>query len=226
MGANTVVIPAKSVRESDANNILAYGPMKDTTTAFRIPNGSIEAYTELWLAQGKEGADLTFTFRDKGFTQLRRGLENMKRVSVLFLGIGSAMSLALVFFFCHLFIAKNKLRTAVERMLGHTKRQCAASLLSGFLLAAALAAAAGCAAGIAAEGQITDKLTSQEYYDTAFTMGLLGSGGAKPAETPMSAPAAAASGLALLLVTGAVSAAFTRANVNAEPLRLLGGGKE
>jgi len=37
MGANTVVIPAASVKESDADNILAYGPMQDTTTSFKSP---------------------------------------------------------------------------------------------------------------------------------------------------------------------------------------------
>ncbi|MDR1299634.1 MAG: hypothetical protein LBJ84_05225, partial [Oscillospiraceae bacterium] len=151
-----VVIPAASVRESDENNIRAYGPMKDATAAFQIPNGTIEAYMEKWLAQGND--ELEITFRDKGYTQLRRGLENMKQVSVLFLAIGAAMSLALVFFFCHVFISKNKLRTAIERMLGFTKAQCAASLLSGFLLAAAVSTVIGCAAGLFAEGQITDKL--------------------------------------------------------------------
>jgi hypothetical protein len=131
MGANTVVIPAASVRESDADNILAYGPMQDTTTTFQIPNGSIETFMERWLSQGNE--ELEFTFYDRGYTQLQRGLENMKRISLLFMAIGAVLSLALVFFFCHVFVSKNKMRTAVERMLGYTRKHCAVSLLSGFL---------------------------------------------------------------------------------------------
>jgi hypothetical protein len=219
-----VVIPAASVRESDENNIRAFGPMKDTTTAFQIPNGSIEAYTERWLAQGNE--DLEITFHDRGYTQLRRGLENMKRVSMLFLAIGAAMSLALVFFFCHMFISKNRLRTAIERMLGYTKKQCAASLLCGFLLTAALAVAVGCAAGIIAEGQITAKLVSQEYYDTSFTIGSLGGGGIELEKSAISALFSPFAGLALLIVTALVSSAFMHGNVKQEPLRLLGGRKE
>ena len=224
MGGNTVVIPAASVRESDADNILAYGPMQDTTTAFQIPNGTIEDFMEHWLSQGDD--TLEFTFHDRGYTQLHRGLENMRRISVLFLAIGSAMSLALVFFFCHVFISKNKLRTAIERMLGYTKKQCAVSLLSGFLLIAASAVTVGCVAGIVAEGQITQRLVSQEYYDTSFTVGPLGSDSAELEKTTVSALFSPAAGLALLIVTGLISAAFMRGNTRKEPLKLLGGRQE
>ncbi len=224
MGANTIVIPAKSVHESDENNILAYGPMTDTTTTFQIPNGSIETFMARWAEQGID--DLEFTFHDRGYTQLHQGLENMKRISLMFLAIGAAMSLALVFFFSHVFISKNKMRTAIERMLGYTKRQSAASLLSGFLLAAVLAVTVGCVAGILAEGQITDKLTSQEYYDTSYTIGPLGCGRIELEKNTVSALYAPAAGLALLLVTGLISAAFVHGNVKEEPLKLLGGRKE
>jgi hypothetical protein len=220
MGANTVVIPARSVRESDEDNIIAYGPMKDTTTTFQIPNGSIEAYTERWLAQGND--ELEITFHDKGYTQLQRGLENMKRVAALFMAIGAAMSLALVFFFCHVFISKNKIRTAIERMLGYTKKQCVASLLCGFLLVAALSVAVGCFIGVKAQGQITDSLVSREYYDMSFTTGVLGSEGVALVETAASALFSPVAGLALLVVTGLVSVAFIHGNVKQEPLGLLG----
>ncbi|WP_207650760.1 FtsX-like permease family protein [Sporobacter termitidis] len=224
MGANTVVIPAASVRESDADNILAYGSMKDTTTTFQIPNGTIETFMKNWLLQGN--AELDFTFHDRGYTQLHSGLENMKRISVLFLAIGSAMSLALVFFFCHVFISKNKMRTAIERMLGYTRKQCAASLLSGFLLAAVLAVAVGAAAGIYAEKQIANKLISQQYYDTSFTVGPLGGDGVALKERTPSGLYSPAAGLALLLTTTLVSVVFMRGNVKEEPLKLLGGRKE
>jgi hypothetical protein len=224
MGANTVVIPARSVRESDTDNIIDYGPMEDTTTAFQIPNGTIEAYVEKWLAQDNE--ELEITFHDKGYTQLQRGLENMKRIAALFLAIGTAMSLALVFFFCHVFISKSKMRTAIERMLGYTKKQCAASLLWGFLLAAALSVAAGCAIGAVAQGQITDSLVSREYYDMSFTTGVLGSESVALVENDVSALFSPVAGAALLAVTGVVSAVFIRGNVKQEPLALLGGRQD
>ena len=221
MGANTVVIPSASVRESDADNIIDYGPMRDTTTSFRIPNGSIEVYMEKWLAQGIDGLEITF--HDRGYTQLHRGLENMKRVATLFLAIGAAMSVALVFFFCNVFITKNRMRTAVERMLGFTKRQCAASLLTAFLLAAVIATAAGCAVGAYAEKRISDSVTLQPSYNTTYTVGPLGEKGSGLEETEISSLYAPAAGIALLVMTVLVSALFMRGNVKKEPLQLLGG---
>ena len=221
MGANTVVIPMASVRESDENNILDYGPMEDATTSFQIPNGTIEAYTEKWLAQGIDGLEITF--HDRGYTQLHRGLEDMKRVAMLFIAIGVAMSITLVFFFCNVFITKNRTRTAIERMLGFTKMQCAASLLAAFLLAAVLAVAAGSVTGAYAEKRISDSVATKDYYDTTCTIGPLGEKG-KGLEvvevSPLYAPAA---GAALLALTVIVSAFFMRGNVKGEPLKLLSG---
>ena len=225
MGNNTVIIPRASVQESDAGNILAYGPMKDTTTAFQIPNGSIEDFMEHWLSQGFSD-ELEITFYDRGYTRLWRGLENMKRVSMLFLAIGSAMSLALVFFFCHVFITKNKMRTAIERMLGYTKKQCAVSLLSGFFVSALIAVAVGCAAGVLAQGYITGGIAQQAYFDTSFTIGPLGQYGMQLEEAGISAFYAPISGLALLIECVIVSAIFMRGNVKEEPLKLLGGKRQ
>jgi hypothetical protein len=39
MGGNEVVIPAASVRNSDENNIISFGPMKHHSTSFKIPVG-------------------------------------------------------------------------------------------------------------------------------------------------------------------------------------------
>jgi len=54
LGANTVVVPAASIRESDTDNITEFGPMKHSTTTFEIPNGSIDSFMENWLKTGRE----------------------------------------------------------------------------------------------------------------------------------------------------------------------------
>jgi len=219
LGANAVIVPAASIQESDAENILAYGSMLDATTAFQIPNGTIEEYTKKWAAQGVD--NLEFTFRDRGYTQLKRGLDNMKRISLLFLIIGAAMSLTLAVFFCHLFISRNKLRTAIERMLGYSRKQCVVSLLAGFLLAAVLAITLGSAVGLFTESKITGTLATQEYYDTSFTQGALKDSvdisdiSASPAFAPLV-------GLALFAVIALISLVFIRRNINEEPLVILG----
>ena len=224
IGANTVIIPMASIQESDEYNIIDYGPMLDTTTTFQIPNGSIESYMANWLQLGID--DLEITFHDQGYTKLHKGLENMKRVSAIFLVIGFVMSLALIIFFCNLFISKNIMRTAIERLLGYTSRQCAVSLLSGFLLAAILSVAVGCAAGILTERLITDSIDSQVYFDTSFTIGPLGQNVIKFEEPKTSMIYAPVAGMLQLIATVIVSLVFMRANVKKEPLILLGGREE
>ncbi|MDE7428530.1 MAG: hypothetical protein K2N00_04550, partial [Lachnospiraceae bacterium] len=70
---NEVFIPTASIKNSNENNIAAYGPMKGYTTAFQIPNGSesIENYKALWEAQGIDNVEITFY--DGGYTQLEAG---------------------------------------------------------------------------------------------------------------------------------------------------------
>ena len=219
MGANTVIVPMASIHESDENNILDYGPMLDTTTTFQIPNGSIESYMANWLSQSND--DLEITFHDRGYTKLYHGLQNMKRISVIFLVIGAVLSLALIFFFCNLLITKNIMRTAIERLLGYTKAQCTVSLLTGFLLSAVFSVAVGCTAGVLAERLITDSIETQVYFDTSFTIGPLGQTVATFEAPEISAVYAPAAGLLLLIVTAIVSFVFMLDNLRKEPLKLL-----
>ena len=219
IGANTVIVPMASIHESDENNILDYGPMLDTTTTFQIPNGSIESYMANWLSQSND--DLEITFHDRGYTKLYHGLQNMKRISVIFLVIGAVMSLALIFFFCNLLITKNIMRTAIERLLGYTKAQCTVSLLTGFLLSAVFSVAVGCTAGVLAERLITDSIETQVYFDTSFTIGPLGQTVATFEAPEISAVYAPAAGLLLLIVTAIVSFVFMLDNLRKEPLKLL-----
>ena len=117
----------------------------------------------------------------------------------------------------------NRLRTAIERMLGFTNRQCAVSLLSGFLLAALLAVAIGCAAAVFAEGRITELLSESELlFDTTFTIGPLGQD-ASAIESSVNAKLySALTGLGLFAAAAVISAAFTFSNIKKEPLKLLG----
>lgn len=39
LGYNEIIIPSRSVKNSDADNILESGPMTGSTTSFRIANG-------------------------------------------------------------------------------------------------------------------------------------------------------------------------------------------
>jgi hypothetical protein len=224
MGKNTVVIPSSSVRESDADNILDYGPMQNTTTSFQIPNGTIESFMTLWAQQKND--QLKITFYDRGYTQLQRGLENMKKMSVLFLAVGATMSLTLVLFFCHIFITRQKMRSAIERMLGFSKRKSAVSLLSGFLLAAVLAIAIGCTAGYFAGTLLSQNTSMGMYYNTDFTSGHVAEEPPDVDEQTLPVWYSAAVGAILFVTTCLVSVVFIHDNLKEEPLKMLSSKKE
>lgn len=168
---NEVFIPTASIKNSNENNIAAYGPMKGYTTAFQIPNGSasIEKYKALWEAQGVDNVEITFY--DGGYTKLEGGLKNMRNMSLLLLATGIVSAVCIVIFFCHLFIAKQKKRTAIERSLGMTKGQCLRSLLIGILLIALAGSAAGAFAGQVFAGRAAAGMEQTETFSTLFSNG-------------------------------------------------------
>ncbi|MDE6601127.1 MAG: hypothetical protein K2K90_02975 [Lachnospiraceae bacterium] len=168
---NEVFIPTASIKNSDENNIAAYGPMKGYTTAFRIPNGSesIENYKALWEAQGVDNVEITFY--DGGYTRLEGGLKSMRNMSLILLATGIVSAVCIVIFFCHLFITKQKKRTAIERGLGMTKGQCVRSLLTGILVIALAGSAAGAFGGQVFAGRAAAGMEETELFDTRFSNG-------------------------------------------------------
>ena len=168
---NEVFIPTASIKNSNENNIAAYGPMKGYTTSFQIPNGSesIENYKALWEAQEIDNVEITFY--DGGYTKLEGGLKNMRNMSLLLLATGIVSAVCIVIFFCHLFITKQKKRTAIERSLGMTKGQCLRSLLIGIVVIALAGSAAGAFAGQVFAGRAAAEMEQTETFSTLFSNG-------------------------------------------------------
>ncbi len=168
---NEVFIPTASIKNSNEDNIALYGRMKGYTTAFRIPNGSesIENYKRLWEAQGVDHVEITFY--DGGYSKLEGGLKNMRTMSVILLTTGIVSAVCIVVFFCHLFIAKQKKQTAIERCLGMTRGQCARSLLAGVMVIALMGSAAGGFAGQFFAGSAAAQMAGVETFDTRFSNG-------------------------------------------------------
>lgn len=169
MGHNAVVIPSKSVKNSDENNIVAYGPMKGYTTSFQIPNGTIRAYMENFEALGIN--NLEINFYDGGYEKLASGMRNLKTVALILVVVSATTTLVILFFFEFLFISKQKKRTAIERSLGMSKKECTMSVLYGILVIIFIGAIIGSFAGF----KITEFImlnsmnTGKELYSTAYS---------------------------------------------------------
>lgn len=73
-------------------------------------NESIENYKALWEKQGIRNVEITFY--DGGYSKLEAGLKNMERMSLILIIMGIVSAVCIVVFFCHLFITKQRKRTA------------------------------------------------------------------------------------------------------------------
>lgn len=227
LAENEIFIPTASIKNSNENHIAQYSTMKGYTTAFQIPNGSesMETYKALWEKQGIQNVEITFY--DGGYSKLEAGLKNMERMSLILLTMGIVSAACIVVFFCHLFIAKQRRRTAIERSLGMTKGQCGRSLLAGIVVVALAGCIAGAVIGQILAGSAGAAMMRPKPYDTRYSNGA-------PQEdeegrvkeeavylTGLDWRVAAASGGAVFLFTLSVSMAGIYVNLRQEPLALL-----
>lgn len=171
MGQDEVVIPSNSIENSDENSIADYGPMKGNTTSFRITNGSVETFMEEWAKYGID--ELEITFYDRGYSQLKAGLDSMKIMSRILLVVGLVMVIFILLFFCHLFISRQRVRTAVERSLGMGKGHCMVSILSGLILILFLGSTIGTGLGGFLSTKLSAESFSHTYYDSAYTSSMI-----------------------------------------------------
>lgn len=220
MGDNGVVIPTTSVKASDANNIVTYGPMMGYNTSFQIPNGEVERYMEAFNARGIQ--DLEIKFYDKGYSKLKAGLENMKKISLVLLVSGNITTLLVLVFFCHMFISKQKKRTAIERSLGTSRARCTISLLAGILLIVIIGSALGNMAGFLLTGQTADQI-NKETFDTTYSTWTVNSqteDELKPGVS-INAGTSAVTGGIVIGVSVLIALAGISFNLKNEPLKLL-----
>ena len=220
-GENEVVIPWNAVpEESWEDNIVGWYPMSGATTSFQIPNGTIEEFQEKWDALGIDVLEIRFY--DMGYTQLQENLENRKLMSVVFLISGCVMAVMILCFFSSLFITGQRERIAVERLMGRTKQQCAASILTGMLLLSAAGCAVGSAAGWLASGKAAQSAGDTIEFDRMYSDNVIADREPETEAKQAGPLLPCATGTVLLAASAAVSAGYMGKVLRKEPLRILG----
>lgn len=169
-GADELIVPMESIEARDGKNLLASGPMTDTTSSFQIANGSIDEFLKGWAEYGTD--KLEITFYDMGYSQLKAGIDNMKKISLCLFAVGVALTVLLLFFFSHLFITRQAQRTAVERSLGMRAAMCRWSMISGFGLLVLIGSVLGSVAGVKIADRVSVIHAGESYYETTYTVGL------------------------------------------------------
>lgn len=138
-----VIVPSKSITATDENNIVYYSTMNDWSTSFRIPNGKIAEFNTALHNAVPEAARLEIVYDDNGYEQVMQSLKNARLSSILLMGVGTLAALTVLVLLMYFFIIKERKRTAIERSLGLSKKQCRVSLMSGVLALAVPAVVLG-----------------------------------------------------------------------------------
>jgi hypothetical protein len=235
LAEDEVIIPSESIENSDSNNIIDYGPMKNNTTSFQIPNGSVEVFMKQW---GKLGYDnLEIKFYDRGYSTLKAGMDNMEKMSMALMAVGLVMVIFILLFFSHLFITKQIRRTAIERSLGMKRRECRSSLLSGILIILVLGSVVGSIIGGVFSMGISRKNVSYSYYSTMYSSGMIDNQSDSKTETDTSTRdqkkdiqvvilISTMSMILSILLGAGISVYKINRNLNYEPMELLSRQKE
>ena len=167
------IIPSKSVKASDENNIASYGPMNTLTTSFQIPNGTIEEFDAKLRAAVPEVEQLNITYNDNGYTEVIATLNTARLAAILLFAVGLLATLAIVILLLFFFIVKQKKRTAVERSLGMSKKQCRKSLIAGVIILTLAAAIVGSACGAVILNTMdssNDDITETTEFSTDYSL--------------------------------------------------------
>lgn len=127
------IVPTKSITASDENNIVYYSPMNDWSTSFRIENGKIAEFNTALHNAVPDASRLEIVYDDNGYEEIMQSLKNARLSAVLLLAVGALAALTVIVLLMYFFVVKERKRTAIERSLGLSKRQCRVSLISGIL---------------------------------------------------------------------------------------------
>lgn len=128
IGNNGIIVPSHSVSNKGENNILAFGPMMGYTTEFQIENDDKEAFLQELNQQESKG--LKINIYDHGYEQLKSGIENTRKTSLIFFVSGCVLSLMVVIFYLNLFIQSRKGSILTMRSLGIPISRCKTVLLA------------------------------------------------------------------------------------------------
>ena len=160
------------------------------------------------------------------------GIKRMKKMALILLVAGAVSVICVLLFFCHMFITKQSVATAVERSLGMTKRQCAGSLLTGIVLLALCGGILGSIGGYYCAGKAAGQLTQVERFDRSFSTGSTGMTQGQDEEEKTDYilegnwRVSAAAGTAVVALAVGVASVMICESLRREPLALLGGREE
>lgn len=229
--ASTFIIPSASIEGDDTGHIAYYGAMNKLTTSFEIENGTIEEFDAKLRENVPQISRLKITYSDGGYSEVMASLNSSRLTALLLFAAGLFSSLAIVVLLLYFFIVKQKKRTAIERSMGMTARQCRRSLISGLLCLTALAAALGSGLGayLLTSGVLERQAENLTEFDVMYSFWAISAPPQvilDPSAQLLSTLLYATVPLALLLVVALLARFLVNRNLKIEPILLLGGKEQ
>lgn len=170
--SDEIIIPSASVPEEKVRNVIAEGPMRGYNASFQIENGGInDFYKE--FSKLPEASLLEITFDDKGYERFSSQMNNMQTIAIIIFLVGFVSVIASSAFLLYSAIIRQRRRTAIERALGMSRRECRISLLTGIMiLTIAAACAGGTIGGIATEKMLNTASLEEDYFSSMYSKGI------------------------------------------------------
>lgn len=229
LGYGTVLVPKNSITASAENNMSGYSKLSPYNVSFEIPNGTSGEYMKKIFELGLD-KKVNITFYDRGYENIKKGLINIRTISIVLILTGAITTLAVMLFFFFIYISKEKKRTAIERSLGVTKRRCAVSLIFAVMTIITIGTFAGVSVGYLSSGyvmEMVEEASRQEAFETTYSNWASSGGDSREEIETMGITTGFAEQALLFLAI--VAAAFVLAlyyvnnSLKKEPLMLLSG---
>lgn len=240
---DTILIPKNSVRASDADNIACYNHLDGKTATFQIENGTIDEFDAALRDALPEAENLIITYNDNGYTEIMESLQSTRSSALLLFAVGLLAAVAILLLLLYFFVVKEKKRTAIERSLGMSRRQCRVSLLAGILALTVLASGLGTVgAAVSLElfhkqeqtavettGTAGEEISfSEDEYNPKYSLWAKADSTRQQLEVTVQTPVFvfALVPLALVLLVFVLSLILVNRNLKIEPIYLLSGKME
>ena len=206
---NAIYIPANAAPNAPE------GPIQPSLLTIHLKNGQIGAFKqaveEMGLTESRLGEyEIKFSYFDQGYSKIADALAEMNRNAILLLSLSAVLLLVTMILMAFLFSRQHKHSAGILRMLGGSKKQAFAAILTCAAAVVLLGALAGAVLG----GALTQSVGASILGSAAESAKVALSTGASPVLTMLS-------GIGCMVLFLVLTAIFTGTYIGQEPRALL-----
>ena len=224
---HTIFVPTNSIaKPREQKDLLIHG----STFSVKIKNGSVEAFLDDMEVNGLTTPQPNqytphFTFYDQGYSAVKSSLLSMNSTAKLLLLLSSILLLMVCILAAYFFWQNQRQTVGIFRLLGGTKKQAVAAVLTCALLLCGVGAAVGGSVGYGVAevvgNDIMEENFSQSEQDSLFQAYVLPAQGEQESITVTADPVLTVAACSSVLLFPIFLLDFLASDINKEPRELL-----